>query len=236
MAPRPRILVSLPVGSWNGGGDPRAQVELAKRVEGVGADGIVLADHVVLGKHVDTYPWGTFPFPSDSPWLEPLTVLTVIVAVTERITLTTGILIVPLRPAALLAKTVATLDVLSADASSSASGPAGRPRSSPPRYSIRPSAGSRSPTTSACAVSVARGPVRPSRRPSPSRTCGRSRRRCAGRSRDPLLGTLTNRNLDRIVRLGDGWIPIMGESADGIGDGVRMLRKALQDAVATPTP
>jgi probable F420-dependent oxidoreductase len=236
MAPRPRILVSLPVGSRNGGGDPRAQVELAKRVESAGADGIVLADHVVLGKHVDKYPWGTFPFPSDSPWLEPLTVLTAIAAVTERITLTTGILIVPLRPAALLAKTVATLDVLSGGRVELGVG-TGWQAEEFTAQGLDPAQRGQLLTdyVGACRELWRGGPVSfesPTvsfeglwSQPTPVREGG------------PAIlfsGTLTKRNLDRIVRLGDGWIPIMGESADGIGDGVRMLRKALQEAGRDP--
>ncbi len=228
--------MSLPVGSRNGGGDPRAQVELAKRVEGSGADGIVLADHVVLGKHVDKYPWGTFPFPSDSPWLEPLTVLTAIAAVTERITLTTGILIVPLRPAALLAKTVATLDVLSGGRVELGVG-TGWQAEEFTAQGLDPAQRGQLLTdyVGACRELWRGGPVSfesPTvsfedlwSQPTPVREGG------------PAIlfsGTLTNRNVDRIVRLGDGWIPIMGESADGIRDGVRMLRSALQDAGRDP--
>ena len=111
--PRAKLLVSLPVGTHLHGGNPRGLVDLARRVEDAGADGIVLADHVLCGPRLDRYPWGDFPFPPEAPWLEPLTMLTAIATATERIKLTTGILIVPLRPATLLAKTVATLDVLS---------------------------------------------------------------------------------------------------------------------------
>jgi alkanesulfonate monooxygenase SsuD/methylene tetrahydromethanopterin reductase-like flavin-dependent oxidoreductase (luciferase family) len=48
----------------------------------------------------------------------------------------------------------------------------------------------------------------------------------------PVLfsGTLTQRNIDRIVGIGDGWIPIMGETVEGIGAGVRRLRDLLHAA------
>jgi probable F420-dependent oxidoreductase len=75
-------------------------------------DRITVVDHVVMGPNTDAYSW-KFPTPPDAPWLEPLTVLAAMAAVTTRIRLATGILIAPLRPAVLLAKQAATLDVLS---------------------------------------------------------------------------------------------------------------------------
>ena len=66
-----------------------------------------------MGENVQNYPYGRFPAPLDYPWFEPLTVLAVLAGVTERIRLSSGIVIAPLRPAVLLAKQIATLDVMS---------------------------------------------------------------------------------------------------------------------------
>ena len=88
-------------------------LDLARAAEDAGVDRIVVVDHVVMGPHTDKYVWGKFPVPPDAPWFEPITMLTAIAAVTERVRLATGILIVPLRPAAFLAKQIATLDQLS---------------------------------------------------------------------------------------------------------------------------
>jgi probable F420-dependent oxidoreductase len=230
------LLISLPVGSHYGGGDPRRVVELARRSEQAGADGIVLADHVLLGKHVDKYPWGTFPFASDAPWLEPLTILTAIAMVTDRIKLTTGILIVPLRPAALLAKMVATLDVLSAGRVELGVG-TGWQAEELNAQGIDPATRGQVLTdyVGACRALWTDSPASFQSssvtfddvwsEPKPTRVGG-----------PPVLfsGTLTKRNLDRIVRLGDGWIPIMGETSEGIGAGIEQLRAAYRDAGRAP--
>jgi probable F420-dependent oxidoreductase len=77
-------------------------------------DHLTLSDHVALGTSFDSYPalGVQFPFPPTEPYPDPLVTLGAIAAVTERITLVTGVLIAPLRPAVLLAKMAATVDVL----------------------------------------------------------------------------------------------------------------------------
>jgi probable F420-dependent oxidoreductase len=90
-------------------------VELAQLVEDAGADQIVLSEHVVLASEIEAHgPGGhAFPFPSDHVYPEPLITLAAIAGATSRVRLSTGILIAPLRPAIVLAKMTATLDVLS---------------------------------------------------------------------------------------------------------------------------
>ncbi len=90
-----------------------AVVELATAADAAGIDQIAVPDHLAIGPRTDKYPYGRFPLPADEPWLEPLTVLAAMAGATRRIRLATGVLIAPLRPALLLAKTAATLDVLS---------------------------------------------------------------------------------------------------------------------------
>jgi probable F420-dependent oxidoreductase len=109
------------------GPDPRHIIDAAKILDDRGVHELLLGDHVVIGGRTDQYPYGEFAWRvddqsgpleearirPDEPWPEPLTLLTAIAAVTSRLRLGTGILIAPLRPAALLAKTAATLDVIS---------------------------------------------------------------------------------------------------------------------------
>ena len=95
------------------GGDFAPVTEIVRIAEAKGVDLVSITDHVVMGENVQNYPYGRFPAPLDFPWYEPLTVLSVLAGVTQRIRLSTGVVIAPLRPAVLLAKQLATLDVMS---------------------------------------------------------------------------------------------------------------------------
>ena len=98
---------SVPANQWH------RLLDLARTVDDAGVDRVLLTDHVVMGEHLDRYPFGDFHFQPDVPWLEPLSTIAAIAAVTRRVRMSTKILIAPLRPAPLLAKTLATIDQLS---------------------------------------------------------------------------------------------------------------------------
>jgi len=109
----PTLSIGLPnFGSWIGA-EWSGLLDLARAADEAGVDRIIVNDHVVIGRNTDAYVWGRFPTGPDAPWLEPFTCLAAIAAVTSQVRLGTGIVIAPLRPAVVLAKTVATLDVLS---------------------------------------------------------------------------------------------------------------------------
>jgi probable F420-dependent oxidoreductase len=80
-----------------------------------------VSDHLVFGENLDAYSdpsiggqaGGRQPTGPDGAWLEPLVVLTAIAATTTRIRLGTAILLAALRRPAVLAKQLATLDVVS---------------------------------------------------------------------------------------------------------------------------
>ncbi len=95
------------------GGELRGLLEAARAADELGIDQLVMPDHLAMGARTDRYPYGRFPLPLDEPWLEPLTALAAIAGATRRIRLATGVLIAPLRAPLVLAKTAATLDVLS---------------------------------------------------------------------------------------------------------------------------
>jgi probable F420-dependent oxidoreductase len=102
-------------GSWE------PLLDKAKLADEAGVDRVVVSDHVVFGEHLDAYArpetggveGGRQPTGPDGHWLEPLTVLTAVAAQTDRVRLGTYILLAALRRPAVLAKQVATLDVLS---------------------------------------------------------------------------------------------------------------------------
>jgi len=81
--------------------DIDAIVAYARRAEELGFQSLWAWDHMFLGTKR--------PF----PFLESLTTLTVLATATERVELGTGILVLPLRNAAVLAKTAATLETVS---------------------------------------------------------------------------------------------------------------------------
>jgi len=96
-------------------------VERARMLDSAGVDRLVVSDHVVFGENLDAYgdplsggvAGGTQPTGPDGHWLEPLTTLSVLAGATAQIRLGTNILIAALRRPVVLAKSTATLDVLS---------------------------------------------------------------------------------------------------------------------------
>ena len=232
----PLLLLALPSGTNAGAGDPRTLVDLAVSAEAAGVDGVIMTDHVLIGDRTDRYPWGEFPYPPDAPWLEPLTVLTAIATATERLVLTTGVLVVPLRPATLLAKQVATLDLLSGGRVVLGVG-TGWQAEEFTAQGLDPAERGQLLTDHIAACRML-WRFAPASFESASVSFDRvwSEPRPTNRGGPPVLfaGTLTPRNLHRIVDLGDGWIPIMGTTVDGVADGVAMLRQAYADAGRDP--
>lgn len=89
--------------------DPEAAVRLASLVEAAGFDSLWAGEHVVLPS--PRVP--PSPMDPDDPILDPLLALAHLAAVTSRVRLVTGIVILPQRNPVVLAKEVASLDVLS---------------------------------------------------------------------------------------------------------------------------
>jgi probable F420-dependent oxidoreductase len=86
--------------------DAQALVGLAERVEELGFDSVWVHDHVFNVGHV-------FDRIGGRPYYEPLTLLSFVAARTRRVRLGTSVLVLPYHNPIRLAKTAATLDVLS---------------------------------------------------------------------------------------------------------------------------
>ncbi len=211
-------------------------VELAALAEEAGVDRIIVPDHVVMGAHADRYPWGDFPYPPEVPWLEPLTLLAACATATSRVRLCTGVLIAPLRPAILLAKTAATIDVLSQGRLDLGVG-TGWQREELDAAGVSYENRGRilTDTIGACRALWGDQPAAFT-----SDTVSFDELWCAPAPVQPggpkvlFSGSLTARNLDRIVRLGDGWIPIMGTSTEQLRVDVERLRAAWDEAGRGP--
>jgi probable F420-dependent oxidoreductase len=102
-------------GTWQHLFDTACAADLA------GVDRVVMSDHVVYGENLEAYArpelggiaGGRQPTGPDGHWLEPITTLSVLAGMTKRVRLGTNIIIAALRRPVILAKSAATLDVLS---------------------------------------------------------------------------------------------------------------------------
>ena len=233
----PQLSVGLPnFGSWLPADEWHRFVDIARAADDAGIDRLIVVDHVVMGPNTDAYQWGRFPTPPEAPWLEPMTVLSAIAGATTRVRLGTGILIAPLRPAALLAKQAATLDVLSQGRLDLGVG-TGWQREEYDAQGLDfdrrgqlltdtiaackalwrdTPAAFESPTLSFRDIYLEPKPVQPGGVPL------------------WISGTLVKANMERLVHYGDAWIPIMGETVEGIAAGAARIRDAWSAAGRDP--
>lgn len=97
--------------------DPELFAHLVTTADAAGIESIWTVEHVLVPKgYESTYPYspdGKMPGPENSPIPDPFLALSYAAALTKKIRLATGVLILPQRHPAYVAKEVATLDVLS---------------------------------------------------------------------------------------------------------------------------
>jgi probable F420-dependent oxidoreductase len=89
--------------------DPELQVRVARAAEEAGFDSVWTGEHVALPLHDNPVPT-----PPETPFLDSLVALTNVAAHTRRVRLGTGILVLPHHNPVLVAKALASLDVISA--------------------------------------------------------------------------------------------------------------------------
>lgn len=94
------------------GNDPAVIRAYAQTVEKLGYTHILAYDHV-LGAGLDTRPDWRGPYNSATPFHEPFVLFGYLAACTQQVELVTGVIILPQRQTALVAKQAAAVDVLS---------------------------------------------------------------------------------------------------------------------------
>lgn len=231
-----RLTVGLPSFGDPPGGDWRTVLDLAREADEAGVDRVVVSDHVVMGRNTDKYVWGRFPLPPEGAWMEPLTVLTAMAAVTTRVRLGTNILIAPLRPAALLAKTIATLDQLSHGRVDLGVGTGWqREEYEAEGLDFERRGQLLTDTIAACRALWTDTPASIDTPTVAFREIFCEPKPAQARLPVWFSGVLHGRNLARVAELGDGWIPIMGATVEDVRDGVDRLRVAFEKAGRDPS-
>jgi probable F420-dependent oxidoreductase len=94
-------------------GDPSAVRQVGLAVERLGFDYLLAYDHVLGAVHADRTPPLTGPYTEHDPFHDPFVMFAYLAGITERLKFATGILILPQRPTALVARQAADLDLLS---------------------------------------------------------------------------------------------------------------------------
>src|SRR5881227_3107510 len=94
-------------------GDPTAVRQIGRAVEDRGFDYLLAYDHVLGAVHADRTPQLTGPYTEHDPFHDPFVMFAYLAAITERIGFATGILILPQRQTALVARQAADVDLLS---------------------------------------------------------------------------------------------------------------------------
>ena len=95
------------------GGDPAAVRRFGLAVEDLGFDHLLAYDHVLGAVHADRTPPLTGPYTERDPFHDPLVMFAYLAGITERIQFATGVLILPQRQTALVARQAADVDLLS---------------------------------------------------------------------------------------------------------------------------
>jgi probable F420-dependent oxidoreductase len=94
-------------------GDPNAVRRIGRAVEDLGFDHLLAYDHVLGAVHADRMPPLTGPYTEHHPFHDPFVMFAYLAGITERIGFATGILILPQRQTALVARQAADVDLLS---------------------------------------------------------------------------------------------------------------------------
>jgi probable F420-dependent oxidoreductase len=243
METTPRLSMGLRTFSAEDPGSWEPVLARAELYDRCGVDRLVVSDHVVFGEAMDAYgrpevggtAGGRQPTGPDGHWLEPLTALSFVAARTRRIRLGTNILLAALRTPVVLAKTAATIDVLSGG-----------------RLDLGVGVGWQREEYEAAGLSFEERGARLDHTLEVCRTLWTEQRatlridggavegihqmpKPVGSGGVPVWvsGTVNRRVARRLARFGSGWIP-WGDAARDVGAGIVAMRRAVADAGGDP--
>ena len=91
-------------------GNPASAVKIAQAAEASGLESVWTGEHILLPDPAIS----SFPLPTETPMLDTIVSLTWIAAHTKHLRLASGIILLPVRNPAVLAKELASIDVISA--------------------------------------------------------------------------------------------------------------------------
>ena len=94
-------------------GDPTAVRRIGRVVEDLGFAHLMAYDHVLGAVHADREQQMTGPYTEHDPFHDPFVMFAHLAAITERLNFATGVLVLPQRPTALVARQAADVDLLS---------------------------------------------------------------------------------------------------------------------------
>jgi probable F420-dependent oxidoreductase len=224
-------------------GDWSFLVEFARAADEAGIDRLVLSDHVAFGENLDAYGdpanggsrGGKQPTGPDGSWLDPITTIAHLTAVTSRVRFATNILIAALRRPVVLAKMAATIDVLSRGRLDigvgvgwqreeyEAAGLSFEGRGQLLNHTIEVcQALWREQTASYDSDELSFSHIH--QMPKPTQPGG-----------VPIWvsGTVNGRSMDRLTRYGSGWIP-WGDDAADVAGGIARMQAAVADRGRDP--
>jgi probable F420-dependent oxidoreductase len=224
-------------------GDWSYLVDFARAADEAGVDRLVISDHVVFGENLDAYGdpanggsrGGKQPTGPDGSWLDPITTIAHLTAVTSRVRFATNILIAALRRPVVLAKMAATIDVLSKGRLDigvgvgwqreeyEAAGLSFEGRGRLLNHTIEVcQALWRNETANYDSDELSFSHIH--QMPKPTQPGG-----------VPIWvsGTVNGRSMDRLARYGSGWIP-WGDDAADVADGIARMRAAVTDRGRDP--
>ncbi|HEY2304223.1 MAG TPA: TIGR03619 family F420-dependent LLM class oxidoreductase [Acidimicrobiales bacterium] len=219
-------------------------VEFARAADDAGIDRLVTSDHVVFGENLEAYGdpanggsrGGRQPTSPDGLWLDPLATIAHLTAVTTRVRFGTNILLAALRRPVTLAKTAATIDVLSGGRLDLGVGVGWqREEYEAAGLSFEHRGRLLNHTIEVCQL-LWREPVASYKSEELTFDTIHQMPKPAQPGGVPIWvsGTINDRSMDRLARYGSGWIP-WGDDAADIVAGIAKMRAAVADKGRDPS-